>query len=312
MDPGLPIYQNELLILVDQLNLDSASMRQLAGAQRGDADRIAGAVLDIVRERGKMQNPETGSGGMLLGEVLQIGEQCPHPFELGDRVATLVSLTLTPLHLEKVFAVEMPSGHVHVKGHAILFPSGCAARLPADFPEALSLSLLDVAGAASWAKKVLRPGDRLLIVGAGKSGALAAAAARELLPAERIWVSDANAGPLQRLKETGAAGHVFPADAQDPLGFAAALRRFGAPPFDWVFNTANAPETEMACILAVRPKGKVLFFNMTTQFSRAVLSAEGISKEIEMLMGEGFVEGHGDYAFYLVRNHPWLRRWFET
>ena len=47
--------------------------------------------------RGKMQNPVTGSGGMLVGTVEEVGPESPLGLAVGDRVATLVSLTLTPL-----------------------------------------------------------------------------------------------------------------------------------------------------------------------------------------------------------------------
>jgi len=35
------------------------------------------AVLEIVAARGKMQNPVTGSGGMLLGTVSAVGPDSP-------------------------------------------------------------------------------------------------------------------------------------------------------------------------------------------------------------------------------------------
>ncbi len=57
-------------------------------------------MLDIVATRGKMQNPETGSGGMLVGTVEEVGPESPLGLQVGDRVATLVSLTLTPLVIE--------------------------------------------------------------------------------------------------------------------------------------------------------------------------------------------------------------------
>ena len=47
-----------------------------------------------------MQNPETGSGGMLVGTVEEVGPESPLGLQVGDRVATLVSLTLTPLVIE--------------------------------------------------------------------------------------------------------------------------------------------------------------------------------------------------------------------
>ena len=38
---------------------------------------IVAAVLGIVAERGKMQNPVTGSGGMLTGVVSEVGPESP-------------------------------------------------------------------------------------------------------------------------------------------------------------------------------------------------------------------------------------------
>ena len=50
-------------------------------------------------ERGKQHNPVTGSGGMFIGYVREIGERLRDRIDLkaGDRIASLVSLTLTPL-----------------------------------------------------------------------------------------------------------------------------------------------------------------------------------------------------------------------
>ena len=82
---------------MDRLNLDAASYRQLRETYAGDPDKIRAAVLDIIATRGKMQNPVTGSGGMLTGTVDEAGPDSPLGLKPGQRVATLVSLTLTPL-----------------------------------------------------------------------------------------------------------------------------------------------------------------------------------------------------------------------
>ena len=89
---------------VERLNLDAASFRQLERKHGGDGDAVRAEVLDIVATRGKMQNPVTGSGGMLIGIVEEVGpDSTARPVASGDRVATLVSLTLTPL-------VDRPTG----------------------------------------------------------------------------------------------------------------------------------------------------------------------------------------------------------
>ena len=63
-------HDNELLIEVDCLNIDSASFTQLKEAAGGDPERVKERILRIVAERGKMHNPVTNSGGMLIGRVL--------------------------------------------------------------------------------------------------------------------------------------------------------------------------------------------------------------------------------------------------
>ncbi len=97
LDPSPAIAPDEIRVRVDRLNLDAASYRQLRETYAGNPDKIRAAVLDIITTRGKMQNPVTGSGGMLTGTVDEVGPKSPLGLTPGQRIATLVSLTLTPL-----------------------------------------------------------------------------------------------------------------------------------------------------------------------------------------------------------------------
>src|SRR5690349_21936492 len=146
LDPSPELWPDEARIRVDRLNLDAASFRQLteAAAKRPDgggaglASALRGAVLGIVAERGKMQNPVTGSGGMLTGVVEEVGPDSPLGLAPGDRIATLVSLSLTPLAITDGLARWDGRGEqVPCEGHAILFGRSIAARLPDDLPSDL-------------------------------------------------------------------------------------------------------------------------------------------------------------------------------
>ena len=95
---------DEVRIRVERLNLDAASFRQLSQAHGGDGTAVRAAVLEIIASRGKMQNPVTGSGGMLIGTVEEVGPESPLGLKPGDRIATLVSLTLTPLKIDDTHA----------------------------------------------------------------------------------------------------------------------------------------------------------------------------------------------------------------
>ena len=128
LDPSPDITADEVRIRVDRLNLDAASYRQLREAHGGDPDKVRAAVLDIVATRGKMQNPVTGSGGMLTGTVDAVGPESPLGLRPGQRVATLVSLTLTPLTITDGLARwDGQSEQVPCEGTAILFARSIAA-----------------------------------------------------------------------------------------------------------------------------------------------------------------------------------------
>ena len=143
LDNTMSIYDNELLIDVQTLNIDSASYTQIKSACNGDADKMKEMILSIVAERGKMQNPVTGSGGMLIGTVKEIGPNFPDKsLKVGDKIATLVSLSLTPLKINKIKHLDPASDQVDVDAQAILFESGLYAVLPNDLPEKLALAVL--------------------------------------------------------------------------------------------------------------------------------------------------------------------------
>jgi len=79
---------------------------------------------------------------------------------------------------------------------------------------------------------------------------------------------------------------------------------------DVAFNCANLPGTEMATILATRDDGKIIFFGMATDFSRAALGAEGAAKPVEMLIGNGYLPGHARIALQVLRENEALRKHF--
>ena len=104
-----------------------------------------------------MHNPVTGSGGMLTGTVDEVGPDSPLGLKPGERVATLVSLTLTPLEITDGLARwDGLSEQIPCEGHAILFARSIAAVLPADLPVPLALAVMDVCGAPALTRRVVR------------------------------------------------------------------------------------------------------------------------------------------------------------
>jgi NADPH:quinone reductase-like Zn-dependent oxidoreductase len=306
LDPDPAVGPDEVRIAVERLNLDAASFRQLSEACGGDGDAVRSAVLEIVRTRGKMQNPVTGSGGMLLGVVAAVGPESPLGLAPGDRVATLVSLTLTPMRITDGLAGwDGRSEQVPVEGTAILFARSIAAVLPDDLPDAVSLAVLDVCGApAATARVVERSGARSVVVlgAAGKSGCLSLAAARAAGAAALTGVVR-DEREAAALRAAGLADRVVVADATDPLAVAGAV----GTPADLTVVCVDVPGAEHGAVLATADGGTVVFFSMATSFSQAALGAEGMAADVTMLIGNGFAPGHAALALDLYRTVPGVR-----
>ena len=237
------VYSNEIVCDVTSLNIDSASFTQISEACGGDEKKIGEMILGIVAERGKQQNPVTGSGGMFKGVVAHIGEDLKNKpgFDLkeGDKIVSLVSLSMTPLKIDKILAIHKDIDRVDIVGKAILFESALYAKMPEDMSEPLALAALDVAGAPAQARKLPKEGDSVLILGAnGKSGVLCG------------WE-------------------------------------------------------------AMKKVGLVYFFSMATSFTKAALGAEGIGKDVTMIIGNGYTKNHAQITLDVLRENPKLRKLFD-
>ncbi len=304
LDASPELWPDEVRVSVERLNLDAASYRQLHAKHHGDGDAIRAEVLEIVGNRGKMHNPVTGSGGMLIGTVAEVGPASPLGLTVGDRIATLVSLTLTPLQLTDALASwDGRSEQVPAAGHAILFGRSIVAVLPDDLPAELSLAVLDVCGAPALTARVVRqyvergtPPTVAVIGGGGKSGSLSLAAARQSGAKHTIGVVPAPA-EAELLTRAGLADAVVLADARDPVALAAAV----GTPADVTVVCVDVPGCEGGAILATANGGTVIFFSMATSFSAAALGAEGLAADVTMLVGNGYVPGHAEYAMDLLR-----------
>jgi L-erythro-3,5-diaminohexanoate dehydrogenase len=302
------LFSGELLIAVETLNVDAASFRQME--EKGD---VAAQVRDTVAARGKQHNPVTGSGGMLLGRVVRYAPDHPDAGKLhaGDRVATLVSLSLTPLRIDAIKEIRPASAQLDVEGEAVLFASGGYAKMPGDMSERLALAALDVAGAAPQVARLAKPGMTVCILGAGgKSGVLCAVEAKRR--GARILGVESHAPYAEELRALGVCDEILSLDARDPVAVrGAVLAANGGNEVDLSISCVNVPDTEMSAILVTKDRGVSYFFAMSTSFTKAALGAEGVSKDVDLVIGNGYAHGHADHTLQMLRDLPEVRALFE-
>jgi len=310
------IYDNEILCDVITLNIDSASFTDIKDRADHDPNKVARIMLDIVVEFGKHKNPRTGSGGMFIGRVAKIGEKIAGKLELevGDKIASLVSLSLTPLRIDKIIKIHMDKDQVDIEGQAVLFESAVWAKLPSDMPEPLALAVLDVAGAPAQVGRLVKQGDTVAVIGArGKSGLLCCYESKKCAGSKGkvIGIVHREEGKDEVIA-SGFVDEVIVGQADQALDLLEKIEKAtNGKLCDVVINCVSRENCEMGSVLIAKDLGTVYFFSMATSFTKAALGAEGVGKDVEMIIGNGYCKGHADVALNIMRECSYLRKLYE-
>lgn len=278
------LHPSEKLVQVKLLNLDSTSTRQISESGAKITDR----VWEIVQQRGKMHNPVTNSGGVLLAE-----------YE-GKAIVPWTSLSAIPLHLESIG--EVHGQQIDVVGTAILFESYYFTPVPDGMDWRLAATALDIASLAVQVKRVVqtrRPMSRALVIGCGNAGIAAMATIKKYKPDVEIYGVDVSDTNFARIKRFGFSNNLSIVDAVN----AEALVNFVSD-CDLVVNCVNVQNTEASSVLATREHGLILFFSMATQFDKASLATDATGKDVVMQVASGIARGEDEEIFQLMKDYP--------
>lgn len=314
LDNTAVAYPGETLVDVHTLHVDSASFTQIAEVCGHNPERMSRHILDVVAQRGKMHNPVTGSGGVLIGTIAELDEIFgkTHALAIGDTIVSLTSLSWLPLSLEDIHAVHLDRSEVEVRGKAIFFRSNPVSKLPDDLQQSLVVAALDVAGAPSRVSMLVSPGMRVTVLGAGgTAGLLTLCALRQRLGSDgEIIAIEFSKQAMQDIADLNVADVIVRGDATHALDLVAQVKTAcgnGDYQADLTINVVNVPNTEFATILLTKAAGRILFFSMATSFTTAALGAEGMAREVEMHIGNGYMPDSGNVALQILRDFPSLR-----
>jgi L-erythro-3,5-diaminohexanoate dehydrogenase len=314
LDAETGLTEYEAVIDVELLAVDATSYRAIRERSEADPERMAAAISDIVAARGKLQNPWTGSGGVLMGRVAEVGASY-HASDLGrgERVMPLASLVAIPLRLESVGPLYPDDPHVPASGRAIVTGSMACARLPHDLASRAAVSAFDVFPAPSHVRELATPGMHVVIFGAGHAGLLALVAAREAVGKDGlVTVIDRAPAALRRAEALDPGVAVVAADVTDTVSTADALAARGLPPGDLTLLCTTVAGAEGTAIVATAERGTIVFFSTATSFAAAALGADAVGSRARLLIPNGLTDDHGEYAFELLRRHSALRKMFEA
>lgn len=279
------LHPTEKIITVNLLNLDSTSVRQI----KENGERLENKVLEIVRKRGKMHNPVTNSGGVLLGEYK------------GRPIVPWVSLSAIPLHLTKIEQVR--GQQLDVRGYAVLFESYKFSVVPSGMDWRLAATALDIASLAVQVRRIVQDfhySYKALVIGCGNAGMTAMATIKKYSPTTKIFGIDVDDRNFSKIRKFGFTRRLCQVDA--------AVNAMRVLDFvhncDLVVNCVNVPNTEAASVLAARDGGIVIFFSMATQFDKASLATDATGKDVTMIVASGIACGEDKEIFQLMKDFP--------
>ena len=312
IDNTTELRPDELLIDVKIVSINLVSFNEIWD-ETGDNDTLlCQRVMEIIQERGKLHNPVTNTGGMLYGKVAQMGSEYPNLYGLapGDEIISLASLSITPLKLDRILCVDYACAQLTVEGQAILYASSPVVKRPPDIPLQVVISAMDEAGVSACTHRIVEPGQSVLVLGAGgRSGLLCGYAARDKMKSSgRLVGIVRNENHRQLLERYGVYDEVLALDATDIEGFCSGRESAVAQQFDVVINCINSVNTEIAALVAVKPRGILYFATLGCDYKFTGLTAEGIGKQVHIIPYAGFMEGHAEYTLGLLRRFPQMQK----
>lgn len=304
------IFDSEILVEVSLLNIDSNSFKQIYVECQGNIDAIKKKIFEIVTTRGKMHNPITGTGGILYGEVIEIGSCYFNEYNLsiGDKIISLSSLTLNPLYIDEIINIDIHTGQVDIKGKAILFSHSPLIKAPMELPIKLLLAVLDEAGAAIQSYNLTSQYNNILIIGAsGKIGLMCAYAIRKKISRNGRLIGIRSSNGDKKFKEDlkNIFDNVYYLDVLKPIEALNTINEYEKD-FDLVINCMNIVGTEMFSILSTKETGNLYLANLGNNYKSICSSAEGLARDINIIAYKGFSKGHADFTIGLLRENPEL------
>lgn len=127
------------------------------------------------------------------------------------------------------------------------------------------------------------------------------------------YIMPADAGMFERLQEKSGNLIKLVDIAPETQGakLDKALAANGGKEYDVAICCVNVNNCEMSAILPVHDGGVVYFFSMATSFTKAALGAEGVGKDIDMIIGNGYTKGHAEITLQELRENEAIRNLFD-
>ncbi|MCB6994179.1 sigma-54 dependent transcriptional regulator [bacterium 210820-DFI.6.37] len=321
VDNNRRIAPHEMRISIKRVHVEGTSFRQICMEANNNEDIIKEKIIDIVIKRGKLHNPVTDTGGLLYGQVEEIGSQYRNPkgLKVGEEVLCNASLATIPIYISRITKVDMAYTQVEAEGYAILGSQVPVVRRPEGLPLDLLLFTFNESGtiyrvstAAEGKKRFLVVGNNLMMnLLFGYTIRKVAGETAEIIcffdKKTDMVVKGRSIDQLMELVFT----EIHYVNILQPMD---CLSQFdGENLVDLSVNCADIPGAETINILATRSGGTVIFANLISNYNIALYITESISRQLDIRCADGYLEAYDEFDIQLVRElAPYLEQAVAT
>lgn len=316
LDNSRNIYPDELRVSIKRIHLEGTGFKQICTEVNDNEKKIKQQIIDIVIRRGKLHNPVTDTGGLVMGVIEEIGSEYHNPqgLKVGDKIICNVSVASVPMYIEDITSLNKAFNQVEATGYAIVHDLIPLVKIPEDLPLDLMMFTFDQSGTLYRLHQLIGDSKKFLVVGNSMLTNLlyGYVIRREAGPdAEIVCLFDKRTsmrmvgkGIDELIEKVFNEVHFI--NILRPME---CMRQLNAESlFDFSINCAEIPGAETINILATKPEGTVLFANLINNLNIALYITESMSKPLCVRCAEGYLKEYDIFDMEIVREMaPYLK-----
>ena len=316
IDNSRALRSKEARIRLERIHLEWDNFQQICSSCSYDEHKIRSKILDLIDKRGKLHNPFTGSGGVLVGTIEAFSEDVisEEDVKVGDRIYCLASLCCIPVHIDEILKIDFNYGQILCTGYAILFEASPVYKLSDELNRGYTLAAIDEAGSLFGVYNVAREhrNRNIVIIGRTTYATLTYAAA-----VRRAGGSDLDVRAVmdqeckEGLSQQEMMDVMYPVisetyftDLTEPIAAYETLKQ-EAPQLacaDQVIVAEDIFGAETLAVMLVKPFGDLYFTSIENHYSAAQLVAESMGKIVTMYAFDQYIKDYPDFTTSLVRS----------
>ncbi|MGN0658886.1 MAG: sigma-54 interaction domain-containing protein [Emergencia sp.] len=316
IDNSRPLRSLEARVSLERIHLEWDNFQQICQSCGFDESRIKAKIFDIIEKRGKLHNPFTGSGGVLIGTIEELADdaELSDGLAIGDRIYCITSLSCIPVYIEEISEIDYNYGQIICRGYAVLFEASPVYKMDPDLDPGYTLAAIDEAGSLFGAYQIAREhhNRNMVIIGRNVSTTLMYAAAMRDAAGDQCRVcavmdSDAREGLSQEEAETvmhPLVDTIRFVNLTDPVTAYEEIR-LSSPDMIQAEQVIIAEDIfggETLAVMLAKPFGDLYFTAVENHYAEAQLVAESMGKIVTMYAFDQYIKDYPEFTIRIVKS----------